>query len=103
MKTLKNGDQEAFPRAGQWDREAWGHEGDGIVMLPAKGLTKREYLAAMALQAAYGFFHEGYCGPVRDCDHNTNVVARVAVQLADALLAELEHAPVAGQQQETGA
>ncbi len=43
-----------------------------------KGLTKREYFAAMAMQ---GTMTSGY---------SVNMIAEIAVKMADALLAELE-------------
>lgn len=47
------------------------------------GLTKREYLAAMAMQ--------GLCAnSIPGGHHQPDIYARDAVQIADALLAELE-------------
>lgn len=52
-----------------------------------KGLTKREYFAAMAMQGmcADGFFHANS----ESVDHKTVMGAFTAVQMADALINEL--------------
>ena len=47
-----------------------------------KGLTKREYFAALAMQ--------GYCACVYDTALSEKAIARESVRQADALLAELE-------------
>jgi hypothetical protein len=55
-------------------------DGDGIKRLGiGRGLTKREYFAAMAMQ---GFLS-------RPMDENENIVAGAAVIVADALIEEL--------------
>jgi hypothetical protein len=50
---------------------------------PASQMTKREMIAAMAMQGLLA------CGDSHD-EHTTTVTAKSAVSLADALLAELE-------------
>lgn len=46
-----------------------------------KGLSRREFFAAMALQ--------GFCANLRG-PHNPKVLARCSVEIADALIKELE-------------
>ena len=65
---MKNADIPAMPQYGKFDDQS-------------KGLTKREYLAAMAMQGILA------CGP-HDCDERG--IAHDAIRQADALLIKLE-------------
>ena len=65
---MKNANMPAMAQYGKFDDNS-------------KGLTKREYFAAMAMQGILA------CGP-HDC--NERGIAHDAIRQADALLAELE-------------
>ncbi len=72
---MKNGDKQAMP--GKEYVKTGMHSGQ-VVNNP--GMTKREYFAAMAMQ---GLCADPHRPPVYD-------IAKLAVKMADALLAELE-------------
>jgi len=60
--------------------------GKGGTLDSYKGLTKREYFAAMAMQGFCQFFSDSYA----DQDARTyKTSARLAVKMADALITEL--------------
>ena len=54
------------------------------------GMTLRDYFAAQAMETAYHFFADGYCGlhdgHVEVDEHSAATVAAVAYELADAMM-----------------
>lgn len=68
---FKNGQDAAFARPGSGDNH------------PSYGLTKREYLAAMAMQGIFASVEGNEFPNIGEC-------AKKAVESADALLLELE-------------
>lgn len=55
------------------------------------GMTLRDYFAAKALETAYHFFADGYCGHIDDGqvevdEHSSGTVAAVAYEIADSML-----------------
>ena len=65
---MKNADMPAMPQYGKFDDNS-------------KGLTKREYFAAMAMQGLLSFYGDG---------QSFEMTAKESVKTADALLTELE-------------
>lgn len=76
---MSNGNELAFPLANQFDSDGY------LAREMELGLTKREYFAGLAMQGTLATYQ--LVIPVR------SDIARIAVQFADALLAELEKAP----------
>jgi hypothetical protein len=66
---MENGKQGAFASMNEFERQ--------------EGLTKREYFAAMAMQGFIACQEDGFRA-------HPETIAMIAVQCADALLAELE-------------
>jgi hypothetical protein len=56
----------------------------------APGLTKRELFAAMAMPTAFKVYEAGYTGEPRGEETMPVLVAKVAQEMADALLKALE-------------
>jgi len=84
---MKNSDMPAMP-AGEIDRTTpKGRDPRRNYTRDANGLTKREELAARAMQAIMSNPYWNEHG-----DYGTSQVASSAIQYADALLAELERA-----------
>lgn len=79
---MSNANLPAFPVSAN-DRA--NYEAGGYVPNGVFGLTKREYFAAKAMQ--------GLCADPNTGDLQYGDIARVAVGLADALIAELEKQP----------
>lgn len=78
----KNGGGPAFPRE---DYQCNGGGGN----LGQEGMTLRDYFAAKAVGVAFKFYEDGYCGNDGELDDKSSaVVAAVAYELADAMLAE---------------
>jgi hypothetical protein len=53
----------------------------------AHGMTLRDYFAAKAIDIAFRFYDDGYCGTLGDDSPSTRV-AQVAYEIADAMLAQ---------------
>jgi hypothetical protein len=68
------------PNDAAFSKSAFYHP-DGGIDTPQEGLTKREYFAAMAMQGFFSATHHS--------DTNVEYFAPIAVQAADALIAEL--------------
>jgi hypothetical protein len=72
------------PNDSAFSKSAFYHP-DGGLDVPQEGLSKREYFAAMALQGFFAAAHHS--------DTDVEYFAPIAVQAADALIAELNKQP----------
>lgn len=52
----------------------------------SQGMTLRDYFAAKALHASWATWHEGYFDLNKDSDTAIDDIARLAYQIADAML-----------------
>ena len=82
---MKNSDYPAFPAEIQVGDNGIEAIQTGITTFSVPGLTKREYFAAMAMQ---GFLSNSL---VIEADPTKGMIARWAIDYADALLDELEN------------
>jgi hypothetical protein len=82
----ENGNLPAFSKEGIFDPNYLGRgSADGFRSNPQTGLTKREYFAGLAMQGL--MTSQNQEGEWR---HDIKSCAEISVQIADALLAELE-------------
>jgi hypothetical protein len=67
---------------------AWSQEQQGT-----SGLSKREYFSAMALQGLLSIYDNNEQNPTVPNEENVKYMAKLAVQAADAIIAELNKKP----------
>jgi hypothetical protein len=80
--TIKNADMPASPMFSSEAKPCQVRDTDTQALTPASGLTKREHIAAMAMQGLVT--QQGFCMD------KTSKIAVCAVKCADALLTQLE-------------
>jgi ABC-type nitrate/sulfonate/bicarbonate transport system substrate-binding protein len=59
--------------------------GDFRSVQPVDGMSLRDYFAAKAIDAAFKFYDDGYCGTLGD-KTPAELVATVAYEIADAMV-----------------
>lgn len=63
-----------------------GSAGAGPLDLTDPGMTLRDYFAAKAMQIMWDAYDKGYCGLNNNDAPDTEVIAKGAYQMADAML-----------------